>query len=272
MTVTELLSKILAVYPGADAEAMKAIKGAYHSRLQRHEGDKLETAANEVFATFKPKFGQPFPIPADFEAHLPGKLDLGKDKGTPPLDLEGRKRRADSLFANWQADQCRRADKGNPLLRRALENVARQVADVMGWHPNPRPLVLTHDQLKAACQAAISQERRARHGQPPKDKYLWWKQIASIASEWGINQCSPEWWDKTTGEAFKAGADDEPAPVSRITSTTVLREGPPIPRNREAQIELLKANIKFLRDMGIVDGIPAKERELTALEMQAEAA
>jgi hypothetical protein len=32
---------------------------------------EVQAAADEVLATFKPKYGQPFPIPADFEPHMP---------------------------------------------------------------------------------------------------------------------------------------------------------------------------------------------------------
>lgn len=39
-----------------------------------------------------------------------------------------------------------------------------------------------------------------------------------------------------------------------------------LPESLECRIELLRANIAFLRDMGIVDAIPPKERELAELE------
>lgn len=270
MTVNELLAKLAAAFPAFNAQAAEAWAPVYRARLAKHEGPTLTSAYAETLGRFTVKSSKAlFPVPADFEAHLPtGKVDLGKDSG-PKLDLEGRKRRADALFADWQAGQCRRADKGNPLLRRSLEHIARHVADVMGWKENPEPLVLTRDQLKAACQAALSQERRNRFGQPPKDKHRWWQQISSVAVEWGI-ECTPEWWDKKTGEALAPGADDEPAPAPRVTAATFTRDTPP--RNREAQIALIKANIRFLRDMGILDGIPAKERELAQLEQQSEAA
>ncbi len=263
MTVDELITAILTAYPGANPDAMATFSPVYRARFGKREGPHLRAAFETTLAEFKPKYGQPFPVPADFERHMPSlkrEADNGKDGG-PPIDLPGRKRRADSLYASWQAGQCRRADKGNPLLRKALENIARQVADVMGWDENPPPLVLSHAQLKTACQSAISLERRHRYGhQLPKDKHVWWQQIASIATEWNIQNVTPEWWDKTTGDAFKEGF--EPRVVQVYKAPTTTREGPPIRKDPEAHISLLKDNIRFLRDMGIIDAIPPKEREL----------
>lgn len=272
MTVVELLDSILKAYPGANPDALATFRPVFVARFGKREGPHLRAAFEATLAEFKPKYGTPFPIPADFERHMPSAtLHAGNDKGGPPLDLAGRKGRADSLFASWQAGQCRRADKGNLLLRRALENTARQVADVMGWQENPEPLVLTSAQLKKACQSAISQERRARYGQPPKDKHLWWRQLSSVAAEWGI-QITPEWWDKPTGEAFKAGADDEPKAPPRVTPTTVARDSPAIPRDPAVHLALLKDRIRFFADMGMVDYVAQMKRELAELEPQEKAA
>lgn len=270
MTVIEMLAAILKAYPGANPDALSAFRPVFMARFGKREGGHLQAAFEATLAEFKPKYGQPFPVPADFERHLPStSLNLGKDKGGPPLDLDGRKRRADSLYANWQQGQCKRADKGNPLLRRSLENIARQVADVMGWKENPEPLVLTHAQLKTACQSALSIERRQRYGQPPKDKHVWWEQLSSIAAEWGV-QITPDWWDDSTGKAFKPGADDEPDAAPKVSKApTVLRDAPPIPRNAAAHLALLKARIVFFRDMGMVDYVAQMECELADLERDA---
>lgn len=207
MTVNELLAKLAAAFPAFNAQATEAWAVAYRARLGKHEGPALAKAYADTLGGFSVKASKAlFPMPADFEAHLPsGKLNLGKDSG-PVLDLTGRKRRADSLYANWQAGQCKRADKGNPLLRRSLENIARQVADVMGWRENPEPLVLTHDQLKAACQSAISMERRARYGSLPYNRFVWWEQIQSVADGWGI-KITPEWWDADTARQLAIPQD-----------------------------------------------------------------
>lgn len=201
MTVSELIDRILAAYAGASPEAMATFKPVFYARFSKREGPHLQAAFEAVLAEFKPTMRQPFPIPANIEAHMPGSgLDYGTGDGHK-LDLDGRKRRADSLFANWLAGQGTRAAKGNEMLRRALENVARPVADVMGWNENPEPLVLTRDQLKTACQRAISQERRLRYGQIPKDRFVWWQQITDVAASWSI-EVTPHWWDETTGKAL----------------------------------------------------------------------
>lgn len=211
MTVAELIDRLIGAYPGASPEAFATFKPVFYARFKKREGEPLQAAFDATLAEFKPKYGQPFPIPGDFERNMPsGKLDLGRGEGQK-LDLDGRKRRADGLFAEWQAGQGTRAAKGNPALRRALEHIAQPLANLLAWDENPEPLVLTRDQLKLACQRAISFERLARYGQPPRDRVRWWEQIAAIAAEWRID-ISPEWWDAETAKAL---ADPEGA-VSRV--------------------------------------------------------
>lgn len=201
MTVTEMLARILAAYAGASPEAMATFKPVFYACFSKREGPHLQAAFDAVLAEFKPSFRQPFPIPANFEAHLPsGRIDLGRDAGHK-LDLDGRKRRADGLYAAWEAGQGTRAAKGIPELRRALESVARPIADVLGWEDNPEPLSLTRDQLKLAAQRAIGQERRLRYGKIPKDRFVWWQQVTEVAASWGI-EITPHWWDEPTGKAL----------------------------------------------------------------------
>lgn len=202
MTVAELLAAILRAYPGANPDALSTFSPVFVARFGRREGPHLQAAFEATLAEFKPKYGQPFPVPADFERHMPSAtLHADKDKGGPPIDLAGRKRRADSLFANWQAGQCVRAAKGNASIQRALEHLARPIADVMAWNENPEPLVLTRDQLKIACQRAISIERRLRYDRPTRNRHLWWRQIMAVAASWNL-EITPEWWDEETAKAL----------------------------------------------------------------------
>lgn len=198
MTVDQLLAKLAAACPAFNAKATEAWAPVFRARLGKHEGQTLAHAYIEVMGTFTVKASKSlFPTPADFETHLPSsKLNLPKDTG-PTLDFDARKRRADVLFSIWRAGQAIRAGKDNPAIVRALEVVARPIADVAGWSDNPEPLILTRDQIRVAYQRAISMERRNRYGRMPYNRFAWWEQIKAVAGEWGI-ELTPEQWDAET--------------------------------------------------------------------------
>ena len=100
MKVSELMARIQAAYPGLQPEALRAFMPVFQARLGKREGPSLERAALEVLATFRPKYGQPFPIPADFEAALPAPArDRPREQ---PLDIAGHGERARRLIAEWR--------------------------------------------------------------------------------------------------------------------------------------------------------------------------
>lgn len=269
MTVDQLLAKLAAAFPAFNAKALEALASVYRARLEKHEGVALAQAYIHVIGGFTVKGSKAlFPMPADFEAQLPSmRLDLGQND-VQKLDLDGRKRRADNLFANWRMGQGERAGKGIPTLIKAMENMARPLADVLGWQENPEPLILTRDQLKIACQRAISFERLQRHGQPPKDVHQWWGQVQSIAGEWRI-QITPEWWDKETAKAINGEPDEKPRLVATSKATELASIVPKAPKDPAAHRALLEARIRFFSDMGMVDYVDQMKRELAELEREA---
>lgn len=188
MTVTELLARIIAAYPGATTDAMKTFKPVFYARLQRHEGDKLEEAATAVLAAFRPKFGQPFPIPADFEAHLPsGKLDLGKgssDAG-PPIrqwlaDRDARRKRNYEDWANGQGAKIK-ANRPHAVYS-ACALMAMELA------PKRRDrLVLSAEQIALCEQQALSRARVEMFGPPPKSEEVWRAQLDQVREAWAAN-------------------------------------------------------------------------------------
>src|SRR5262245_60312601 len=100
MKVSELMAGIQAAYPGLQPEALRTFRPVFHARLGKREGPALERAALEVLATYRPKYEQPFPIPADFEAAL-----LAPARYRPreqPLDIAGHGQRARRLMAAWR--------------------------------------------------------------------------------------------------------------------------------------------------------------------------
>ena len=174
MIVSELMARIQAAYPGLHPEALRAFMPVFQARLGKREGPALERAALEVLATFRPKHGQPFPIPADFEAALPAPA---RDRPRlQPLDIAGHGQRARQLMAAW-----RPSAKGVPEVRRALAHIARQAAHDAAWRDDAKPVVL-------------SQQRRAEHGPPERlSGEAWWAQISAIAARWKVATSIDEW-------------------------------------------------------------------------------
>jgi hypothetical protein len=169
MTVTELLSRIQAAYPGASSDALRSFVPVFHARLRQHEGDRLEEAATAVLSEFMPKATQPFPIPANFEKHLPsGKLVLPSTE-TPMRDLFAKHRQVhQQLMADWNARQGQKIAQGRgKTIARACEWEAARIADMAAWKTNPGPIVLSAEKIQICEDRAVSQARMHRYGAIP---------------------------------------------------------------------------------------------------------
>lgn len=162
MTVTDLLERILSVYPGAKPEALKAMKPVFLARLQHREAH-LDSAANEVFATFQPKATKPFPIPGDFEAHLPN-LQAIKSDG-PPLDIKGQQERKRRLMDDWRQRQGNGiASARGKAIAAAAAHKAMEIAHMRAWGKDPQPILLSADQIQVCEDQVVSSERMATYG------------------------------------------------------------------------------------------------------------
>lgn len=165
MTVTELLTAIQAAYPGASPEALKAFVPVYHARLRTHEGQRLADAATAVLGTFSATTRKPFPIPADFEAHLPsGKLHLPGGDG-PAIDFAGHKRRQAEIIAAWQAGQGAKIREARGVYVWThcwLE--AKRLAREAAWPEQPSRVVLSAEQIQRCEDQVVSTARMTAHG------------------------------------------------------------------------------------------------------------
>jgi hypothetical protein len=187
MMVKELLERIVVAYPGASPEAMRAFKPVFHARLGEREGPALAQAAAEVLASFRPKYSQPFPIPADFEAALP-ELPRALPAGRA-IDLRRHAEHVGRLIDEW-----RRSVRVQPEVRRAMEHIAHELAHDAAWRGETKPIVLTARQAKLAEQRALSLQRRVEHGPPERFTFeAWWTQIATIAERWNVATSREEW-------------------------------------------------------------------------------
>ncbi|HEY1034997.1 MAG TPA: hypothetical protein VGE09_08450 [Pseudoxanthomonas sp.] len=188
MTVSELLARIIAAYPGATTDAMKTFKPVFYARLQRHEGDKLEEAATAVLGSFRPKYGQPFPIPADFEAHLPsGRLDLGKGSGDagPPIRqwLADRDARRKRNYEDWTNGQGAKIKANRP---HAVYSACVLMATELAAQRRDR-LVLSAEQIARCEEQALSRARVEMFGPPPKSDEAWRAQLDQVREAWAAN-------------------------------------------------------------------------------------
>lgn len=181
MTVEELIERIIDAYPGATPEAMKAFKPVFLARLKHREGPKLDDAITEVLGSFKPKASHPFPIPADFEVHLPSLRDIKREAPIGPA-LEERHQRSRKLFEEWHDGQGRKIKEVRPqpvyaaCALEAYEKARKAVDDTR--------LLLTAEDIAKCELHAVTCERVHRFGKLPKSAEVWQQQCDEIRSEW----------------------------------------------------------------------------------------
>lgn len=183
MTVTELISCIMNAYPGATPDALKSFTPVFYARLRKHEGPALEEAATEVLGSFKPRFDQKFPIPIDFEQHLPsGKLNL--PSSGPAIDFKAHKRRKVDLISEWEAGQ------GAKILKHRGAYVwthcwleVKAIAQMRAWTADPEAIILTLEQIDRCEHQVISTARMATFGARRSTLEEWQDQMANCAEK-----------------------------------------------------------------------------------------
>lgn len=180
MTVVELLNRIIDAYPGATPEAMQSFKSAFYGRLQRHEGPLLAEATDAVLGSFKPKYGQPFPIPADFEAHLPsGKLNLPSEGHSIRQALKDRAERQKRAFSAWLQTQGVKIKQARPV---AVYNACVMLAADLAKQSDR--VILKPEQITLCEERALSQARVQMFGALPRTSEAWQAQIEQVRASW----------------------------------------------------------------------------------------
>jgi hypothetical protein len=208
MTVDELLEKLANAFPAFNARALSAWGSVFRANFARHEGEPLKAAYMAVLSSFSvAKSKALFPVPADFEPHLPGGHPKIRSN-TPALDFPSHGDRTRRLMAEWREGQGRRESGGNPEIMLALEHMAEPLANLWGWAENPEPIRLTVKQILIVQQRAISSERRRRFGAMPRYNETWWDQIEQVAASWNI---AVRWEDWGRGQKPERRALPPPA-------------------------------------------------------------
>jgi hypothetical protein len=178
MTVTELLARIMAAYPGATPAAMESFTPVFHARFRNREGAALEAAALEVLGGFKPTSRQPFPIPRDFDEFLPNHPKIVALPGIGPA-LQERARRRHINTQNWLEGQGLKIKQNRPLpVYAACLGLALELCQRADWkHLSPQ-------QIAECEQRALSQTRVRMFGRLPATNEAWDMQMGQVRQAW----------------------------------------------------------------------------------------
>jgi hypothetical protein len=179
MTVSELLTAILRAYPGASPEALETFKPVFRARFDRREGPHLAQAFTDTLASFKPTARQPFPIPADIEAHMPVIHATSDSGGSIRKLLEDRKARALVAYADWYRGQGLKIKSARP--RPVFDACVLEAVALSGIRS---PLILKADEIALCEQRALSAARVAKFGRLPVKTEEWESQRAQILADW----------------------------------------------------------------------------------------
>lgn len=166
MTVIELLERIAAIYPGADARSLAAMRPVFQARFKHREGPALERAANETFAVFKPTSRQSYPNPADFEQHLEDIIPKDKNSSAgPKIDFAAHRSRKEALMADWEQRQGRGITQARgEKIAASCRSTARDIAHMRAWSENPAGIVLSAEQIQKCEEHVVSCERMGTYG------------------------------------------------------------------------------------------------------------
>lgn len=215
MTIDEVLRLLQSAFPGLNAKAMEAWAPVYRAQLAQHEGPRLRDAHVAVMGAFKPSGRTPFPVPAEYTAHMPS-TDVHKALSTmgPAIDLAGHRRRKNALVEDWQAGQGAKvkAARGDAIYGHCLWD-AQRLASARAWSPDPLAVVLSAEQIQTCEDQAVSSARMDAHGASPlrfADGVTWRAQMDNCRAMLRANQQPPR-----MREARGEGATLEPSPAMR---------------------------------------------------------
>ncbi len=180
MTVSELLKRMLAAYPSFDSKAGETWAPVFRARLAKHEGPALAETMTEVLGSFNPTTRKPFPIPADFEAHLPsGRLNLPSEGHSIRGALKDRAERQKRVFAAWLDTQGAKIKAARPV---AVYNACLMLASDLAKATDR--VILKPEQITLCEERAVSQARVQMFGALPRTNEEWAHQVEQVRASW----------------------------------------------------------------------------------------
>lgn len=191
MTVDDLLVAIRKAFALFDDDAQETWAPVFRRQLRQHEGKALNAAWLATMAGFKPSNRQVFPIPIDFEVHLPKATRTFDVRAGRKLDFEAHKARKAELIDRWARRERPKIEEayGGIVAQRCLDEVTR-IADGRAWH-QPKPSeepdwIVLSDEHVALCESTVvASERNFVYGPQAlhaHDPHQWLEQTAYCRS------------------------------------------------------------------------------------------
>lgn len=243
MTVDDLILQMRKAFGLFDDAAEESWGPVFRRQFRQHEGKALNAAWLATMAGFKPSGRQVFPIPLDFEAHLPKATRKFDPKAGRKLDFEAHHARKAELVDRWARRQRVDIEQSHGLIiaQRCLDEVVR-LADGIAWREpkegeEPQWITLT-DEVVALCeQAVVSSERNYLYGARSlnaHDPHEWLEQTAYCRSMIRQGFSPSREAERQRAETAKADMSRAIAPLNVTHTPTSNPDVAPPPPEPEA--------------------------------------
>lgn len=204
MTVEQLLAKLADAFPAFNAKALASWAPVFRAKLGRHEGPALQQAYVETLAAFSVATAKSlFPVPANFEPHLPAtRVHLPSG---PAIDLKAHGTRKSHLIEQWWHHQGNGiSEQLGEIVAKSCAYMAAKKAHDLAWRDTPERVVLTAKEIQIAEDQVVSAERMAVYGPASlrrEDPSIWQSQMDTIRAAVRAGQ-SPSKIAKARDEAI----------------------------------------------------------------------
>jgi len=183
VTVADLLARLAAAFPAFNARAVEAWAPVFRARFGHREGAALAEAYAETLGAFSvAKSKSLFPLPADFELHLPNRKPIRGDAAAVARLLAERHARASRLFAAWHAAQGLKIKAARPQAVFAA-CVLEAMERCRGASDATERILLGPDDIALCESRAISAARVHRFGRLPATNQEWQSQCDELRGE-----------------------------------------------------------------------------------------
>ena len=191
MTVDDLIMAMRKAFGLFDDAAEESWGPVFRRQLRQHEGKALNAAWLATMAAFKPSGRQVFPIPIDFETHLPKSPRKFDPKMGRKLDFDGHKARALELVDRWAKRERPKIEESHgPIVAQRCLDEVRRIAEGRAWHvpkdgEEPQWIELADEHVALCESAVVSSERNflyGAHSLHAHDPHDWLEQTAYCRS------------------------------------------------------------------------------------------
>lgn len=193
MTIDELLRALTGAFPAFNAKALESWAPVFRARFTRHEGPTLKQAYVETLAAFSvAKSKALFPVPVDFEQHLPSNHPkVPEDGGSIRDALAQHAERKRRLFDAWTREQGARIKENRPFpVYAACIQAAMRACGQANTRTQRK--ALSAEQIAKCEQQALSAARVGMFGALPHTNEEWTAQIEQVRAGWAATDHSAQ--------------------------------------------------------------------------------